>query len=309
MISIMNFFKNTAERVDSRSISQFLALCFGLTWSIELSALAWGARFDQPGFAETALMAGVMFIPGLSAFLVLRHKTGSGKSRATWRLGPWQAYLLVWLAVPLAALLIYGLSWGLGGAAFAANEAAILSQLPPLPAGKVLPAWPVLLGAGEAASLTFGLLVTTLFTFGEEYGWTGFLLPSLLPLGKTRAVLLYGTAWGLWHAPLVFGGFNYPGHPFAGIAMMCLFTIAVGSVQCALLLRCRSVFLTSFLHGSINAQGRGALPLLFTGVHPLLGGIVGLTGCVVIGGIGAASLALLRRRPQDLGISPRPAAE
>jgi hypothetical protein len=224
---------------------------------------------------------------------------------ATWRIGSRVPYLWVWLGVPLAMLSIYGLSCGLGLAEFTLNPAAILSQLPPLPQGKVLPAWPVLLGTVEAVSLTIGVLVTTLFTFGEEYGWTGFLLPSLLPLGKTRAVLLYGTTWGLWHAPLVFGGFNYPGHPIAGIAMMCLFTIAVGSVQCALLLRYRSVFLTSFLHGSINAQGRGALPMLFTGVHPLLGGLVGVIGCLVIGGIGAASLALTRHQPLDGAMRPQ----
>ena len=93
----------------------------------------------------------------------------------------------------------------------------------------------------------------------------------------------------LRHAPVIVGGFNYPGHPMAGVAMMCLFTVAVGSVQAALLLRYRSVFLTSFLHASINAQGLGVLPILFT-AHPLLGGLVGLVGILVIGAVGVVAL-------------------
>jgi membrane protease YdiL (CAAX protease family) len=75
-----------------------------------------------------------------------------------------------------------------------------------------------------AQSLTVGVLVTTVPTFGEEFGWTGYLLPRLLPLGRWRAALLYGVAWGLWHAPVIVGGHNYPGHPVAGVLAMCGFT-------------------------------------------------------------------------------------
>jgi hypothetical protein len=33
-------------------------------------------------------------------------------------------------------------------------------------------------------------LPVTLFTFGEEYGWRGYLLPRLLPLGEIRTSVL-----------------------------------------------------------------------------------------------------------------------
>jgi membrane protease YdiL (CAAX protease family) len=42
---------------------------------------------------------------------------------------------------------------------------------------------------------------TLLRVFGEEYGWRGYLLPKLLPLGELRASLIVGVIWGVWHFP------------------------------------------------------------------------------------------------------------
>jgi hypothetical protein len=59
----------------------------------------------------------------------------------------------------------------------------------------------------------------------------------------------------------------------------------------ALRLRYGSVLLTAWVHGSVNSQARGIWALLFMGVHPLLGGVVGLPGLVVLGLVGAWLLA------------------
>jgi len=45
---------------------------------------------------------------------------------------------------------------------------------------------------------------TLLGVFGEEYGWRGYLLPKLLPLGELRASLIVGVIWGVWHFPNAF---------------------------------------------------------------------------------------------------------
>ncbi len=40
-------------------------------------------------------------------------------------------------------------------------------------------------------ALTFG----SVLTFGEEYGWRGYLLPKLLPLGEVKAAVVVGLIW------------------------------------------------------------------------------------------------------------------
>src|SRR6185369_3706733 len=109
---------------------------------------------------------------------------------------------------------------------------------------------PVLSLAMLAQGLTLGVLITTLFAFGEEFGWTGYLLVQLLPLGRWRAAVVYGLIWGLWHAPVIAGGFNYPGYPVLGVVMMCVLTAAFALSHTALRLRFDSVWLTSFFHAN-----------------------------------------------------------
>jgi hypothetical protein len=48
----------------------------------------------------------------------------------------------------------------------------------------------------------------------------------------------------------------------------------------------RSVLLTSFFHGAINAEVRGIWLLLITDVASLWGGAVGLVGILIFGGFG-----------------------
>ena len=42
-----------------------------------------------------------------------------------------------------------------------------------------------------------------IFTFGEEFGWRGYLLPRLAPLGGISAAIITGVIWGLWHTPVI----------------------------------------------------------------------------------------------------------
>jgi hypothetical protein len=56
---------------------------------------------------------------------------------------------------------------------------------------------------GFVVSMLLGPTVFALFVLGNEYGWRGYLLPRLLPLGRPAAYGLSGLTLGLAYAPLL----------------------------------------------------------------------------------------------------------
>jgi hypothetical protein len=290
----------THTSINWRGIVWFLVLCLGLTWSIEVTFLMQGVRFATQSDGTTILLASVMWIPAISAFIVRRWITREGFASANLRIGPWKPYLYLLLGVPCLFLAIYALTCAIGLGAFSTDPSAFLKSLPPVPPGKKIPSVPILFAMFGFLIVIIAPFINIISTFGEEFGWTGYLLPSLLPLGRWRAVGIYGAIWGLWHAPIIVGGFNYPGHPIAGVIFMCAFTTTLGLIQCSLLLRYRSVLLTSFFHGAINAEAQVIWPLLVTGVATLWGGTVGLVGILIFGGFGIWLLARTADNPVGL---------
>ena len=287
----------TRVSVNWRGIAWFLVLCLGLTWSIEIIPLMQGIRFTLTK-GTTILMVSIMWIPAISAFIVRRWITREGFASANLRIGPWKPYLYLLLGVPCLLLAIYALTCAFGLGVFS-DPLAFLNSLPPTHSGKRTLSAPIFFVMFGLLTVIAAPFLNIISTFGEEFGWTGYLLPSLLPLGRWKAVGIYGVIWGLWHAPIV-GGFNYPGHPIAGVIFMCAFTTALGLIQCSLLLRYRSVLLTSFFHGAINAGAQGIWPLLVTVVATLWGGPVGLVGILIFGGFGIWLLARTTDNPVGL---------
>ncbi len=131
--------------------------------------------------------------------------------------------------------------------------------------------------------LIAGLTINALAALGEELGWRGLLLTELAPLGFWKVSILTGTIWGIWHAPIILQGHNFPDAPLVGVFVMTVATIAMAPIYTYLTVRARSVLAATFLHGSFN--GLGALSLIYlTGAGNLL------TAPVGVAGIGAALL-------------------
>ena len=289
--------------LDWKAVGSYVALAFGLAWVPEGIALARGVRFKSLTVGTMALLAAVMLTPAIAAFIVRRYVTREGFVTAGLRRGPWRPYCFVWIGVPLLVVGIYLLTLFLGLGRFDPTLSQLTARMeevaqaqglriPPLPPPAVLSA------AIMAQSLTFGVLIASIFTFGEEFGWTGYLLVRLLPLGRWRAALIYGGIWGLWHAPIIAAGYNYPDHPRLGPAMMCLLTISLALTQTALWLRYDSVLLTTFFHASINSQGLGVLPMFVAGVSSIYGGTTGMVGIATLMAVGAW---LLSKAPPSPG--------
>lgn len=145
-----------------------------------------------------------------------------------------------------------------------------------------MPSSTLILSAVFISSLFVAPLMNSIFGFGEEFGWRGYLLPKLMPLGKFKAYTILGVIWGLWHAPLIVVGFNYPGYPILGILGMMGMTTAFGIFVNELSLRHHSSILAGWIHGVFNSQVYGIWRILFPSVNPLLGGITGLVGIIVL---------------------------
>lgn len=103
--------------------------------------------------------------------------------------------------------------------------------------------------------LVLGVTVNAAMAFGEELGWRGYLLWELAPLGFWRASLLIGAVWGLWHAPVIVEGYNYPSFPLVGVAVMTVATMAFSMLYTYLVIKARSVGAAVFFHGVFNASG------------------------------------------------------
>ena len=89
----------------------------------------------------------------------------------------------------------------------------------------------------EFSSMTVYVLsasiLVSLFGFGEEFGWRGYLTPKLEKLMPFPvAILVSGIIWGMWHAPLIVCGHNfgkdYFMYPYMGFILMCVFCIFIG---------------------------------------------------------------------------------
>jgi uncharacterized protein len=269
--------------LDRRGILSFLAITFGLTYAVEIAVLATGVRFTaMPPIIAQYVVAAMMWAPALGVLVTIRWVTHERFAITRMRIGSWRPYLVSALFVPVVFAVIYGLTWLLGLAepdwqlawlkGLMTEYGADMSQMPPVAAF-----WPILL----VASIIVGPTINGLFALGEEIGWRGYLLPKLMPLGRWPAYLISGVIWGLWHAPIVWAGFNYPGHPIAGIVAMCAMTTAIGIYLNVLAQHHQSTILAAWIHGAFNGQGYGVWRILFPGVNPLLGGMTGLVGISV----------------------------
>src|SRR5215203_3697188 len=120
-------------------------------------------------------------------------------------------------------------------------------------------------------------LPITLFTFGEEYGWRGYLLPRLLPLGEIKASLLVGVIWGVWHLPLRLAGLNYPGvNIWLAIIVFTFVTVALSFTYTWFFVASSgSVLIVAVFHASFNNfSDKFWAPPFLSGVNPFAASLV-----------------------------------
>ena len=117
---------------------------------------------------------------------------------------------------------------------------------------------------GVLNSIIFGpVLGLTTGVFGEEYGWRIYLQNLLTELfGRPFGVLILGTIWGLWHAPVVMFGWTYPGYGLVGVVIFTVFTIISGYYLSNATLESSNVWVPAYLHAVINGYSTFTLNLV-----------------------------------------------
>lgn len=131
--------------------------------------------------------------------------------------------------------------------------------------------------------LVTGATVNAIFAFGEEFGWRGYLLWELAPLGFWKASGVIGTVWGIWHAPVIIEGYNFPSFPLIGVSMMTVACLAFSPVYTYLVIRAESLLAAALLHGVFN--GSAGLVLAYTATNStalaeLVASPVGIAGII-----------------------------
>ena len=261
-------------RLEKRRVILFVAITFLLSWG--LAAYPWFGGMTQDSLNQPAalLLGGYMWMPALASLLtrLLTCQGFSGLGLRPHIRGKGKYYWWGWslpVGFSLAGVAVY---FALFPGRFALNL-----QFPQLEGSTLL----AVLLAGRMVLV----VPVNVFTgvIGEELGWRGYLFPQLCKLTTPGwAAVISGLIWGVWHTPLICMGWDYgldyPGYPWAGVAVLTLCCVAMSAWTGWLTCRAGCIWPATLFHSGINVLysifllegnfcGQAYCPLL--GAHPL----------------------------------------
>ena len=269
---------------NNKSIFWFLGIAFTFSWIMFTIPLIF--KSDPVAYQRMAVLfwAIGMWGPGLAAIIVTIFiaKESFSNLRLN-RLGKFRYYLAAWFIPPLLVISTIVLSILIGTAQHDPDFTtmnAIVDQSAQM--GVDIPVTTLIL-IQLVQALILGPIINVFVTMGEELGWRGFLLPRMLPMGEWKALIWGGVIWGVWHAPVILQGHNYPDHPVLGVLLMTIFCVFLSIIIGWMYLRTRSPWSAAIAHGSLNAWGGLAIVFLMPGFDTALGGtITSVTGFVIL---------------------------
>jgi membrane protease YdiL (CAAX protease family) len=141
--------------------------------------------------------------------------------------------------------------------------------------------------------LVVGPFLGLIISFGEEYGWRGFLQTELTKLGRVRGVFLLGVIWGIWHWPVIWMGYNYPGQPLLGSLFMVVYCIILAYFLAYAVFKSKGVWTAAYLHALVNQTLSFFILAMVAPASTLYSFGVGLPALV----LGAIVVLLLLRDP------------
>ncbi len=265
----------------------FVLLTYAVSWAIGIAFPLMGGTWNTVPATAVALV--YMFIPALVTVLVQREifkdrlkPLGiSFKWNRWWAVGWFVPPVLAFAALGVALLFPdVSFSAGMEGMYERFSENLTPEQIQQMKAQtEAFPVHPIWIGLLQA--LIAGITVNALAGFGEELGWRGLLQKELSGMGFWPSSVLIGLIWGVWHAPLILQGHNYPDHPVIGVFMMIVWTILLSPLFSLIRLKSGSVIAVAILHGTLNAS-YGLAIFVLKGGSDLVVGMTGLAGFIVL---------------------------
>jgi membrane protease YdiL (CAAX protease family) len=205
-------------------------------------------NLTQPG--QTAMISSLLLIPnliGLILLVALRWKGGKDAfASAGLAGGKWY----VWLLYGLGLVAFYGLQAFLNYV-FKLGQVVDLKAAFPQMAATNLPNAALILSMA-LNTVIIGPFLGLIIAFGEEYGWRGYLQTELIRLGRVRGVFLLGIIWGIWHWPVVWMGYNYPGQPVLGSIAMVVVCVILAYVFAYAVFKSNGIWTAAYLHALNN---------------------------------------------------------
>lgn len=264
----------------------FILLTYVLSALLVGAQILGGIVLKSP--AGMAIAVAYMFMPAL-ATVVLQRVHGRSVKELGIR-GPWtRGFTLGWLLPPVLALAAFGVALLMPGVTFTPGMEGMFERfggsLTPEQVDQMrrsieaMPVHPIVLALLQG--LIAGVTINAVAAFGEELGWRGLLWTEWRSWGFWRASAAIGAVWGLWHAPLILQGHNYPQHPAAGVGMMIVFCILLSPLFSYVRQRTGSVLAAAVMHGSLNGTF-GLSIMLIQGGNDLTVGLTGLAGLIAI---------------------------
>ncbi len=127
--------------------------------------------------------------------------------------------------------------------------------------------------------LIAGITINALAGFGEELGWRGFMLREFKGKSFVKTSIVIGAIWGIWHAPLILQGHNYPENPQIGVIMMVIWCILLSFLFNYITIKAKSVIVAAVMHGVLNGTA-GIAILVVDGGNDLTIGVTGFAGFI-----------------------------
>ncbi|UCB45747.1 MAG: CPBP family intramembrane metalloprotease [Spirochaetota bacterium] len=271
----------------------FVILTYSFSWLLAGLFYAFGGKWNSPSAFIMAI--GYMFIPMIAVFIVQKavYKEALIKPyNITFKLNVW--WLVAWLLPSVISFASMGVSLGFRDVSYSADLAGLVERFKTVLTPEQITQMeletaqarihPLILSLIQG--LAVGPTINAVAGFGEELGWRGFLQKELNAMGFYRSSIVTGAIWGLWHAPIILQGHNYPEHPIIGVFMMIVWCILLAPIFSYVRMKSKSVIAAAIIHGSLNSTA-GLAIMVVKGGNDLLIGVTGFAGFIVLTALNA----------------------